>query len=46
MTEEVESRSGIPLLMRIPVLGALFRVDRRQKIQRDLVILVTPYIET
>ena len=46
VTEEIESRSGIPLLMRIPVLGALFRVDRRQKIQRDLVILVTPYIET
>ncbi len=46
VTEEIESRSGIPLLMRIPVVGALFRVDRRQKIQRDLVILVTPYIET
>lgn len=46
VTEEIESRSGIPLLMRIPVLGALFRLDRRQKIQRDLVILVTPYIET
>ena len=46
VTEEIESRSGIPLLMRIPVLGALFRVDRRQRIQRDLVILVTPYIET
>jgi len=45
VTEEIESRSGIPLLMRIPVLGALFRVDRRQTIQRDLVILVTPYIE-
>ena len=46
VTEELESRSGIPLLMRIPVLGALFRVDRKQQIQRDLVILVTPYIET
>lgn len=45
VTEEIESRSGIPLLMRIPVLGALFRVDRRQNIQRDLVVLVTPYIE-
>lgn len=46
VTEEIESRSGIPGLMRIPVLGALFRVDRKQNIQRDLVILVTPYIET
>lgn len=46
VTEEIESRSGIPLLMRIPVVGALFRVDRRHRIQRDLVILVTPYIDT
>ncbi len=45
VTEEIESRSGIPWLMRLPVLGALFRVDRKQQIQRDLVILVTPYIE-
>lgn len=45
VTEQVESRSGIPWLMRLPLLGALFRVDRRQEIQRDLVILVTPYIE-
>ena len=45
VTEEMESRSGIPWLMRIPVLGALFRVDRRQQVQHDLVILVTPYIE-
>ena len=45
VTEQIESRSGIPWLMRIPFLGALFRVDRKQQIQRDLIILVTPFID-
>jgi type IV pilus assembly protein PilQ len=44
-TESSEVRSGIPLLMNLPVVGALFRTTRKQAIQRDLMILVTPYIE-
>lgn len=44
VTERSEIRSGIPLLMNIPVLGALFRTTRRSEIQRDLIILVTPHI--
>jgi type IV pilus assembly protein PilQ len=44
-TESSEVRSGIPLLMNLPVVGALFRTTRKQQIQRDLMILVTPYIE-
>lgn len=44
-TETSELRTGIPLLMDIPLVGALFRTTRRQQIQRDLMILVTPYIE-
>ncbi len=44
VTEKTESRSGIPFLMDIPLLGPLFRVDRTSQIQRDLMILVTPYI--
>jgi type IV pilus secretin PilQ/predicted competence protein len=44
-TESSEVRSGIPLLMNLPVVGALFRTTRKQSIQRDLMILVTPYIE-
>jgi type II secretory pathway component GspD/PulD (secretin) len=31
--------------MNIPFVGALFRTTRKQEIQRDLMILVTPYIE-
>lgn len=44
VTENTESKSGIPLLMDIPVLGRLFRVTRSQQTQRDLMILVTPHI--
>lgn len=44
VTERTESRSGIPLLMSLPVIGRLFRVTREQEIQRDLIILVTPQI--
>ncbi len=44
VTEVNEVRSGIPLLMNIPVIGRLFRVTRESQIQRDLMILVTPHI--
>jgi type II secretory pathway component GspD/PulD (secretin) len=43
-SERTEVRSGIPLLMNLPVLGRLFRVNREQTVQRDLIILVTPHI--
>lgn len=43
-TERNEVRSGIPLLMDLPVIGGLFRVTRQSEIQRDLIILVTPHI--
>ncbi len=44
VTETSEVRSGIPLLMDVPILGRLFRVTRESTIQRDLMILVTPTI--
>lgn len=44
VTEKNEVRSGIPLLMDIPIIGRLFRVTRETEIQRDLMILVTPTI--
>jgi type IV pilus assembly protein PilQ len=44
VTETSEVRSGIPLLMDIPIIGPLFRVTRESTIQRDLMILVTPTI--
>lgn len=44
VTETSEVRSGIPLLMDLPVIGRLFSVTRESTIQRDLMILVTPTI--
>jgi len=43
-SERNEVRAGIPYLMDIPFLGALFRVNRQREVQRDLIILVTPHI--
>ena len=43
-SERNEVRSGIPYLMDIPFVGALFRVVRHREVQRDLIILVTPHI--
>jgi type IV pilus assembly protein PilQ len=37
-------RTGIPILKDIPVLGNLFRTERRRTEKRDLLIFVTPYI--
>lgn len=44
VTEVTSTRSGIPVLMDLPFIGALFRktTDREQK--RDLLIMVTPHI--
>jgi len=44
VTERSEVRSGIPLLMNLPVLGRMFRTTRESANQRDLMILVTPTI--
>ena len=43
-SEHTETRSGIPLLQDLPLIGRLFRVKREQQIQQDLIILVTPNI--
>lgn len=37
-------RTGIPVLKDIPILGNLFRTERRRSEKRDLLIFVTPYI--
>ncbi len=44
VTENSEIRSGIPLLMDLPLIGPLFRTTRKSQVQRDLIILVTPSI--
>lgn len=38
------NESGIPLLMDIPVFGALFRTTKNSETKQDLIILVTPHI--
>jgi type IV pilus assembly protein PilQ len=44
-TDMRRTMTGIPILMNIPVLGALFRFEEVQQEQSDLLIMVTPHIE-
>ena len=38
------TKSGIPLLVDLPLIGRLFGVTQRQETKRDLLILITPHI--
>jgi type IV pilus assembly protein PilQ len=44
VTEVTSSRSGIPLLSGLPIIGKLFSFSSNQENRRDLIILVTPRI--
>lgn len=44
VTEKSEIRSGIPLLMHLPLIGRFFRSRVESSVERDLVIMVTPTI--
>ncbi|MBI4513420.1 MAG: AMIN domain-containing protein [Gemmatimonadetes bacterium] len=44
ISEVTRSKSGVPILMDLPVVGALFRTTRSRENKRDLLILVTPHI--
>ncbi len=44
LSEVTRSESGIPGLMNIPLLGALFRSTKDNERKIDLIILVTPHI--
>ncbi len=44
VTEVTKSRSGIPLLGSLPIVGKLFSFDSDTENRRDLIILVTPRI--
>jgi type II secretory pathway component GspD/PulD (secretin) len=44
VSEVTRTESGIPILMDLPLLGALFRTSRSDENKRDLLILVTPHI--
>ena len=44
VTQTTQSKSGIPLLVDLPIIGRLFGETRTQDEKRDLLILVTPHI--
>src|SRR3954468_22608730 len=44
VTQTTQSKSGIPLLVDLPILGRLFGETRTDDEKRDLLILVTPHI--
>lgn len=41
---EKETKSGVPFLSRIPILGSLFSHKTVKKEKTDLLILITPYV--
>ena len=44
LSEVTRSRSGIPGLMNLPLIGNLFRSSKEREVKQDLIILVTPHI--
>jgi type II secretory pathway component GspD/PulD (secretin) len=44
VTQVTSSKSGIPLLVDLPLVGRLFGTTRTSEQKRDLLILVTPHI--
>lgn len=44
IVEKSTARAGIPVLMNLPVIGALFRQEQKRENKRDLLIMVTPHI--
>ncbi|MGH7591066.1 MAG: type II secretion system protein GspD, partial [Gemmatimonadales bacterium] len=44
ITQVTKKKSGIPLLMDLPLLGGLFGFNSSDEIRQDLIILVTPRI--
>jgi len=42
--EKTKGYQGIPLLSRIPILGALFRYNTRQMSKKELIIIITPHV--
>lgn len=43
-TKETMSKSKVPLLGDLPLLGALFRSSKKSKIKSNLLVLLTPYV--
>lgn len=43
-SDKMTTRSGIPWLSKIPLLGRLFRSDYDDKTRRELLVMITPYV--
>jgi type IV pilus assembly protein PilQ len=43
-TEQQESESGIPWLMKVPVLGWLFKTQEKLSVKKELLIFLTPSV--
>ena len=44
LTQVTRTKTGIPVLMTLPIVGPLFSFNRTSERRRDLIILVTPRI--
>ncbi len=44
MDQKDDNRTGIPILSRVPLLGALFRSTTRSKMRTELIILMRPEV--
>ena len=44
VTSVTNTRSGIPFLSGLPIIGKLFSFSKTEENRRDLIILVTPRI--
>ncbi len=43
-TKKTKTRSGIPILSDIPILGALFGTTNEETVKTELIVIVTPHI--
>ncbi|MEX0743995.1 MAG: ABC transporter transmembrane domain-containing protein [Phycisphaeraceae bacterium] len=43
-TDDTVEQDKVPLLGDIPLLGALFRSERRESLKREVIIVITPYV--
>ena len=41
---ETKSKSGIPILSKIPLLGIPFRSSRKEKGRNEVIVFITPYV--
>ncbi|MFA9478402.1 ABC transporter transmembrane domain-containing protein [Phycisphaerales bacterium AB-hyl4] len=43
-TDDTVEQHKVPLLGDLPLLGALFRSERRESLKREVIIVITPYV--